>query len=260
MLFSRAQRLQLGQGAVADAAVRDVDHAHQGHGVERILDQAQVGEQVLHLAALVEARAADEPVGDAAADELLFNGAGLRVRAVHDGDVLVLQALVAHQALQLLGDEGGFVFFVVGLVHDDRRAGAVLCPEVLLLALLVERDDGVRGVEDGLRRAVVLLEDDDARFREVVLEVEDVADVGGAPGVDRLVGIADDADVAVARGPLLGQHVLRDVRVLELVDEDVLPARGVLLEESSSLREELRPSSPRMSSKSRASFCSRISW
>ena len=79
-------------------------------------------------------------------------------------------------------------------------------------------------------RAVVLLQADDGRLRVVALEVEDVADVGGAPGVDRLVGVADDADVGVRwRRQQPREHVLGDVRVLELVDQDVLVALLVRL-------------------------------
>ncbi len=105
----------------------------------------------------------------------------------------------------------------------------VLRPEVLLLALLVDGDDGVGGVEDGLGGAVVLLQVDDAGVRVVALEVEDVAQVGGAPGVDGLVGVADDADVAVPAGELADEHVLDDVGVLELVDQDVQVALLVLV-------------------------------
>ena len=111
----------------------------------------------------------------------------------------------------------------------------------------------MRGIEDVLRRAVVLLEQDDARAREVALEVEDVADVGGAPRVDRLVGVADDADVAVAGGEQLRQLVLGDVRVLELVDEDVLVAVLVLVADASCSRSSSTVSMIR-SSKSSALF------
>ena len=49
-------------------------------------------------------------------------------------------------------------------------------------------------------RAVVLLELDHARVGEVVLEVEDVADVRAAEAVDRLGVIADDREVAMPAG------------------------------------------------------------
>jgi hypothetical protein len=61
-------------------------------------------------------------------------------------------------------------------------------------------DDRVGGHEDRRRRAVVLLELDDGRLRVVVLELEDVADVGATPRVDRLVVVAHHHEVAVLGG------------------------------------------------------------
>ena len=79
----------------------------------------------------------------------------------------------------------------------------------------------VRGLEDRVRRAVVLLERDRLRAGEVALELEDVADVGASEGVDRLVRIAHGENVHVLFGQQLQEPVLRVVRVLVLVDEEV---------------------------------------
>ena len=59
------------------------------------------------------------------------------------------------------------------------------------------------------------------RVREVLLEVEDVPDVGAAEAVDRLVVVADHRQVAVLGGEQLEPAVLGAVGVLVLVDEDV---------------------------------------
>ena len=75
-------------------------------------------------------------------------------------------------------------------------------------------------LEDVLGRAVVLLEQDDLRAREVALELDDVADVGAAERVDRLVGVADDGE-AMAPGIAAGgvrQRVEDHVMPLELDD------------------------------------------
>ena len=63
----------------------------------------------------------------------------------------------------------------------------------------------------------------------VALEVEDVADVGAAPAVDRLVLVADDGDAAGAARQQAHQPVLHAVRVLELVDQHVVEALRDLL-------------------------------
>ncbi len=61
----------------------------------------------------------------------------------------------------------------------------------------------------------------DVGVRIVLAEVEDVADVGAAKPVDRLVVVAHHRDVAVLRRQQVDQHVLRAVGVLVLVDEDM---------------------------------------
>ena len=66
-------------------------------------------------------------------------------------------------------------------------------------------------------------------FGEVLLELQNVLDVRAAPGVDALVFVADDADVLLRPGEQLHQLVLRTIRVLVLVDEQVTVAPVVSL-------------------------------
>jgi hypothetical protein len=62
-----------------------------------------------------------------------------------------------------------------------------------------------------------------------MLEVEDVAQVGAPPLVDRLVRVADHAQVPVARRQTLNQQVLRTVRILVFVDHQVPELLAVLV-------------------------------
>src|SRR5262249_39179166 len=84
-----------------------------------------------------------------------------------------------------------------------------------------------RRLEDRPRRTVVLLQDDRLGTDEVRLEVQDVANVGLAPTVDRLVLVADDADALRALAQQANERVLGEIRVLKLVDEDVAVALTV---------------------------------
>ena len=79
-------------------------------------------------------------------------------------------------------------------------------------------------------RAVVLLQLDDPGVRVIPLKIEDVADVRPAKTVDALVGVANDAHVAVAPAQQVDQHVLRVVGILVLVDQHVPEALPVLVE------------------------------
>ena len=202
-------------------------------------DGTQVGERVLDLAPVVEARAADDLVGDADSHELLLEHPGLRVRAVEDGDVAPAAVAVVVQPRDLLRHPARLVALVLGVVADDRLAAALVGPQLLRLAAQVVGDDRVGGVEDRLGRAVVLVEHDHRGVGERLLELEDVADVRAAEPVDRLVGVADHADVAVLGGEHHDQLVLGGVRVLVLVDEHVAGTAPVVREHLGVLAEQL---------------------
>ena len=237
------RELAAGRGAaerldrlVADLAARHVDDPLEAHDVRVGAQDPQVGQGVLDLAALVEARPADELVRDPVAQERFLDRPGLGVHPVHDRDVGGLELLgvvvgppgehraAAHELLDPPGDPLGLVVLVVGLVAADEPAAGVRRPELLLGPGRVARHDRVGRVEDELGAPVVLLELDDDGVRVVALEVEDVPDVRPAPAVDRLVVVADDREVAVLRGERLDPQVLRPVRVLVLVDVQVAPA------------------------------------
>ena len=223
--------------AVADAALGGVEDAAQRDRVGRVDEHPQVGQRVAHLAALVEAHPADDLVGQPDADEHLLEHPRLGVGAVEDRDVGRPRGLVVGEPVDLLGDEPRLVVLVVGDVADDAGAVAGVGPQLLGLAALVVADHGVGGVEDGLGGAVVLLEQDRGGVGEVLLEVEDVADVGAAEGVDGLVGVADHHQLggrdAVGRllrrqRPVVVRRLLHLVGA-QLVDQGVLGVVGVLV-------------------------------
>ena len=109
----------------------------------------------------------------------------------------------------LVGDERSLVVLVLRVVAGDELAADLLGPEVLRTACRVVGDDRVGGVEDALAGAVVLLHDDDRRLGEELLELHQVAEIGSAELVDRVVG--DES---------LGHEVVR-ARDVEVVDGDV---------------------------------------
>src|SRR4029077_2958595 len=128
----------------------------------------------------------------------------LRVRAVEDRDLAPRVAELDERG-DLGRDESRFGVLVLDLEHADGLTVAELRPQVLLLALAVVGDDRIRRAEDRVRGAVVLLERNRPRLAEVALELEDVADVRSAEGIDRLIRVPDRAQVAVLRGEQLEQ-------------------------------------------------------
>ncbi len=120
-------------------------------------------------------------------------------------------------------------------------ADVALGPEVLGKTLLGEADDAVGGGQNRLRRAVIAVERDDAcRRRELVGKVEDVAHGRGAERVDRLGVVADDRQAAASGLERQQDRGLQAVRVLILVDEDVIEAAADVVGQAG-VADHLRP-------------------
>ena len=174
----------------------------------------------------------DDDVPDALLAELFLQQLRLAVGAIEDGAVLRLAVLLADDATELLRDVGGLGLGRGGDADLHLVAAELVGLEELgILRVLALRNDGVGDGEDRRGRSVVLIEHDDLRACEVLLEVEDVPHVGAAPCVDRLVVVADDADVSLPSREQLQQPVLGVVGVLVLVDEQPPERRAVTLQQ-----------------------------
>ena len=128
----------------------------------------------------------------------------------------------------------------VGLVGDGRRRVAPDQRRLRVEPGRVEppaahqrrrRDRLHGGGQDRRRRAVVAGQPDQPGVGEVLREAQEEADVGAAERVDRLVRVADRAEVAVGRAEQPQQLVLHRVDVLVLVDEDPPPPLPVPLDQ-----------------------------
>ena len=111
--------------------------------------------------------------------------------------------------------------------HDRLRPGRARRTQHLLGAGQ-PGDEAVREREHLRRRAVVLLESHDRRVGEARRDAEQVLGPGAGEGVDRLVVVADDAEVVAVAEPVLEQRLLQEIDVLILVDGEraVLSAEG----------------------------------
>ena len=176
--------------------------------------ERRYAERVLHLAPVVELRAADDAVRNTGAHERLFDDAALGVGAVEDGGVAEAHTFRVGEPVDLVHDEGGFIVLVLGVVANDQLATDLLGPEVLRAPRRVVRDHRVGRVEDPLRGPVVLVEDDHRRLGKRLLEPHEVPEVSPAEAVHRVV--RDDA----AGHEVVG---LLDVEVVDLrIEIDLL--------------------------------------
>src|SRR5690349_5196070 len=186
-------------GLVAEAALGQIDDAFEGEVVGGLADQAEVGDRIADLGALVEAEAADDLVGQADRDEALLELAGLELGADEDGDVVEREAAALH-GLDVLADAARLLRAVPDADDLDLLAVAFVGPERLAEATGIVGDEAVRGGEDVRGGAIVLLQADNFCAWEIFLEAQDVGDLGPAPGIDRLVVVADAAEVSARLG------------------------------------------------------------
>ena len=125
-------------------------------------------------------------------------------------------------------DEICFRMFIDRGVVFEMRTGIILCPQTLRRSVRIVLDDRIRRIQDRLRRAIVLLELDELCLRIVLLEIHDIPKIRSAPGINTLVCITDRADILRIPCDVLRHQVLRMVRILIFIDqnivESVLPA------------------------------------
>ena len=142
------------------------------------------------------------------------------------------------QRLDLLADPARLLLGIPQTAHDDLFAACGAGPQGFPQAAAIMRDDAARRRQDLRGRTVVFLEPHDQRAGEVALEFEDVADLGAAPAVDRLVVVADAAQVAVALRQQPQPQILREIGVLVLVDQQIAEALLVMPEDLGVLAEQ----------------------
>ena len=126
-------------------------------------------------------------------------------------------------------DPRRLILCIKAAIDRNGEAARLIGPELLRLTPTIVGDHAVRRIKNGLRGAIVLLKGDHLRLRPVTLKVEDVADVCAAPRIDGLIVIPHDAEISVSRCQLANPCILNTVRILVLINVQVLPLRAVSL-------------------------------
>src|SRR3569623_2114976 len=212
---------------LADAARRRVHHTLERGIVVAIGDEPEIRERVLDLRAFEEAQPAVDAKGHADREQRLFEHARLRVRAIQYRRLAASMPGLG-PTLDALDDEACLDEFVEGRVHQYRFALLTARPQLLAETAAIVGDQRIRRGEDGARRAVVFLEPQDARAREIHAVALYVLDERAAPAVDRLIVVADREQIRALAREQPQPGVLQTVGVLELVHQDMLKALAIM--------------------------------
>ena len=233
-------------GASAQATLRHIEDTPHVHVIRRIHNRLQIRESILDFPAFVELGSADQLIWQIGLDQRLLQRARLRIGAIHDRDVAIGHRFLTVDTADFVRDPAGLLLRIVRGIADDLVSRAECGPQFLRLAILVLCDHRIRRIQNRLCGTIVLLKHDGLRVREILFEILNIANIRATERVDGLVGITDDGDPRRsnrARAPhsrigflaridaaqLTYQHILRMIRVLVFVDENVAEPVSVIL-------------------------------
>ena len=140
-----------------------------------------------------------------------------------------------------IDDKFGLLLLVTRPDEPGHLPTGAVRPEILREPLLGAADQRVRNIEDRLCRAIVLLECHQPRARELPRKIEDVVNVGATERVDALRVVSDDRDVLVRSTHAAENPRLHEIRILVLIDEDVVVERRDTIGERRGMLEHQRP-------------------
>ena len=105
---------------------------------------------------------------------------------------------------------------------NDGIAGTSFGPEFFWLAAKVLGNDCVGSIKNVLGAAIVLFKNDNAHFIKGIFKLADVTEVGATECINRLIGVAHYAYVVMTGRQAEHDFILRNIRVLIFVNQDVL--------------------------------------
>ena len=186
-------------------------------------DAAQIGEGVADFGALIEARAADDAIGQAERNETFLEFAHLERGAHENGDLFeIVRAPL--QLLDRLADRPRFLLAVPDAGHAGLFALAAVGEQRLAESALIVGDQMRGGGENMAGGAIIALEPHGFRAGKILFETQDVFDLGAAPAIDALVVVPHAADVAPPLRDQPQPQILRGVGVLIFVDQNIFEA------------------------------------
>ena len=134
------------------------------------------------------------------------------------------------QIFQFLADPPRFLGAVPHADDAHLVARIEFGPQRLAEAVAVLRNQRRRGRQYLRGRPVILLEPDYRRAGKVLFEAQDVRDLGAAPRIDRLVVVADAADILARLRQQPQPEILAGVGILIFIDEDIFEALLIMFE------------------------------
>src|SRR5262249_20169866 len=172
---------------------------------------------------------------------------GPHLEASADQERDFVQAFTAPlQLFDVIADGARFLIAIPATPPSDELAFVDLAPKRLAETTLVLGDQARSSPKDMRHTTVVLLETTDPGAGKSLLKAQDVADLGTAPAVDRLVVITNTTDIPPPLAEQSQPEILGNIGVLILIDQHIFEPPliigehiGIVLEEAQAFKQEI---------------------
>ena len=207
-----------------------VDDSTQRLLIIRISHYTEIGYDILDFLTLIEGQSAVNAVWYSILAHLLLKRTALRIRTIKDGKVTILSTLLSSDTLNVVAYDDSLLLVAIGGLQRESLALFVLAEDILANLSFVLANQRVSCLNDELRRTVVLLQFKEAcALRVLLLEIEDIVDIGTSEAIDALRIVANHTYTTMLLCQLQHDSLLRIVRVLILVDQHIVESFYVLL-------------------------------
>ena len=126
------------------------------------------------------------------------------------------------QLFQTRNHPFGFIKFIVSEIANDLFAFPLIGPQIFWFTPRIVGDDCVSGIQNGLRASVILCKHHCGYFRECIFKFQNIAEVCTTEAIHTLIGVTHHTDVVMQCAEHDHNGVLCHVRVLILVNKNVL--------------------------------------
>ena len=212
---------------VAYATSRIVDHTTESLFVIRIGYKSEICHHILYLLTLIEALTAKDGIRNILLAQFLLETSTKGVGTIKDSEVGILAILTIHISLNGIANHDSLFLIRIGLDYRNLVALLILAIHLLRYLPTVFLHDAVGSFNDSLSGTIVALKLEEQSIRILMLEVEDVVDIGTTKGVDTLVVVANYADTLVFTSKESKYSLLSIVGVLILIHEHIGKPLGI---------------------------------
>jgi len=205
---------------VSNTPGRVIHHPLEGLFVVGVEHQAQVGDHILDFLALVKGKPTIYPVGQVTLAQGLLKNAGLCVGTVKYDKIV--EGIVGAEVhfLDPVGNDETLLDVRISAQHLDALPHVVLGIDRFVYLSFILGNQAIGCVDNGLGGTVILLQLEQAAFRIIFFEFEDVVNIGTPERIDALGIIAHHTYPVVFLGQLLDDEVLGKVGVLVFIDQN----------------------------------------